>query len=421
VNKSLVLQSEQEDGEARFSMLETIQEFAHEKLDMSAEVDAVRSRHAHYYLELAEAAEPELMGAEQAAWLTRLERDHDNLRAALAWALEAGVAEIAARICAAVWRFWWVHGHLVDGREWLEKTLGAGGLPEGLRARVLNAAGGLAYNQGDPERAVELFEEALALERLAGNELATSRLLRNLGLSHHECGDHARATALLEEALAISRRSDDRRGLALALESLAIMTFYAGDYERARPLHEESLDLYRELGDRHSQAIALNNLGCLARYQGDLARAAALLEEGRELSRALASKDMDAGLLSNLGDVARDSGEPGLARSRYEEALKVAAELGLRRQVAITVSGLAELAAVEGRLDEAARLYAIVAGLRESSPYKMPPEEERAFESQLAAARRRLGEGAFASAKEGVQALSVEQLVSLATEAVAAV
>jgi tetratricopeptide (TPR) repeat protein len=222
--------------------------------------------------------------------------------------------------------------------------------------------------------------------------------------------------ALLEEALTVNRRSGDKRGLALTLESLAIMTFYEGDYERAKPLYEESLELFRELGDGHSQAIALNNLGNLARQRGELDRAAALLEEGRELLHSLGSRDVAAGLLSNSGDVARDMGDHARARIHYREALEVAGELGLRRQIAITISGLAELAVAEGRLDDAARLYAIVAGLREAVSYQMTPEEERTFDAHLAAARTRLGERAFAAARTSVKAMRLEQVVASALE-----
>ncbi len=149
-------------------MLETIREFGRESLERSGQADEVRGRHADHYLALSEAAEAGLTGSDQASWLNRLDRDHDNVRAVLAWALETGRVRIAARICAATWRFWGLRGHLAEGREWLERAMTPRGLSERERVRLLNAAGGLAFNQGDFSRAVDLFEEALALERPPG-------------------------------------------------------------------------------------------------------------------------------------------------------------------------------------------------------------------------------------------------------------
>jgi predicted ATPase/DNA-binding XRE family transcriptional regulator len=182
LDHSLLQYAEAVDGEARFTMLETIREYALERLEASGEEDMLRRQHAAYYLALAEGAEPQIQGAEQATWLDRLERDHDNLRAALSWALAAGATEIGLRLAAALGEFWWPLGHVSEGRRWLAAALaGSGPATAAARAKALYRAGELAYGQGDYGVATTRLEESLTLYRDLGDKWGTACALRGLG------------------------------------------------------------------------------------------------------------------------------------------------------------------------------------------------------------------------------------------------
>jgi tetratricopeptide (TPR) repeat protein len=253
VDKSLIRQEEGAGGEPRFVMLETIHEYAREKLEGSREPEEIKRLHAAYFLALAEEAEPELVGPDQIAWMDRLETEHDNMRSALSWALGSGRIDTALRLGGALEWFWKVRGHFVEGGRWLEETLSADeDVPDIVRAKALCSAGYLADVQGDIERARRLLQESLALYRELGDEERTARSLQFLGWTDRE--DIERARRLLEESLEINRRVGSKRELAMVLHSLAVhaldaMTVEAGEQERMKALFEESEALYRESGD----------------------------------------------------------------------------------------------------------------------------------------------------------------------------
>jgi len=240
-DQSLLRSDEQPDGEARFMMLETIREYGLERLTASGEGETTRRGHAAYYVALAEEAAPALRGPEQAVWLARLEAEHDNLRAALRWSLCEGGARLpGVRLAGALWRFWVMHGHLSEGRRWLEAALDTGdaapAVPDSLRAHILNAAGNLAYLQDDYGRAVALFEESLVLRRTLG----------------------------------------DKQGVANALMALAHIAYRQDDPDRAGLLYREGLQLAWDLGDQWLTAYSLEGLAAVAAVQGHAARAAQL-------------------------------------------------------------------------------------------------------------------------------------------------
>jgi predicted ATPase/Tfp pilus assembly protein PilF len=418
VNKSLVRQLEEGDGEARVSMLVTLREYARERLVESGEAEEAWRRHATYYRDLAERAEPLLQGGDQqAATLALVEREHDNLRAAISRSLASGDLETAARTASAIWWFWWVHGHLREGRDWLEKVLAQrGALPPALRAKALTNAGGLAYVQGDHLGALALLEAGLEAVRLTGDRAELSRVLGNLGTVASDMGDYARAESLHEEALAIDRELGDRRGLAYNLGNLGVMAFYMGDDARATRFYQESLDLHRELGDKHSVAVTLNNMGDVARMQGQMERAEKLYEQSLEQIRDLEGRHIQAHVLSNLGDLARQQGNVERAYDFYGKSLAVAREVGQRREVAITLAGMASLAMAEGKAEKAARLAAGVTRLQDEIRYRRRPEEKWDLERDVEAARQRLGEGAFTAEWAAGSALSFEALIDYALE-----
>src|SRR5579885_1048514 len=251
VDNNLVQAEEQPDGEMRFSMLETVGEFATEKLKASREAEVLRRQHAVYYLLLAELAEPELTGPAQSTWLYRLEQEHFNLRAALRWALDVGEAELGLRLAGALWRFWSMHGYLSEGRRWLEELLTlderAGRVvPLRVRAKALSGAGVLAYRCGDYGRAAALFADSLVLYREMGDEEGTASALNHLGNAAIALGEYSQAQDKYEQSLALYRGLGAKQGIANVLNNLGELARRQGVYPRAKALYKECLDLRRE-------------------------------------------------------------------------------------------------------------------------------------------------------------------------------
>jgi tetratricopeptide (TPR) repeat protein len=247
LDKSLLRQEEGPNGEPRFVMLETVHEYAREKLQESAEAEQIKRVHAQYFLTLAEEAYPELRGPDQLEWLERLESEHDNMRAALAWALERKGVEVALRLGGALWWFWSARSYYSEGRRWLQEALalnGRGSLES--RAMALAGVGELAFDQGDLDRAKEVCEEGLGLlEHQEATEGSEAKLifLRCLGWVARARGEYERAKQLFEEALALSREMSDTYLLATSLSNLATVSYSREDSQKATELFEESMNL----------------------------------------------------------------------------------------------------------------------------------------------------------------------------------
>jgi len=375
-DKSLLRQADGPDGEPRFAMLETIREYAAERLDASADAKAVRRRHAEYFLALAEEAAPELTGPRQAGWLERLEQDHDNLRAVLGWALERPDDTLGLRLAVALAHFWAVRGHLAEGQGWLERSLSR--WPEGpapLRAEALSAAGHLAFIRCEYERAAALQEEGLRLRRALGDDRGVALALHSLGRVAHYVGDVERASALYQESLAIRRALRDERGVALSLNSLGVLARDRGDDEVAGALYDESLALFRALGDTWGIGLLLNNRARITRDQEDWERTAMLCTESLALFQ----------------------------------------ELGDRHGVAWVLSNLAVVAARRGSWERAARLHGATDALREAlgpGPLSLSPPERATYDAAVAEARARLGEEVFAEAAAAGRGMSPEQVAA---------
>jgi tetratricopeptide (TPR) repeat protein len=267
LDKSLLRQEEGPEGEPRFVMLETIHEFAREKLGKSAEAEEINRAHTQYFLTLAEEANPELKGPDQLQWLERLEAEHDNMRAALSWALGRNETEVALRLGGALSWFWSRRGYHSEGRRWLEAALAMDGRGSpASRAMALAGAGALAWQQGELDRAQEICEEGLELLSNEAREASEAKLLilTILGWVAWEREEHDQASELFEERLALSREMGDTWSLATSLSNLAVVSHSRGGSERATELYEESMDLFREWGDKQGLAFCLNNLGLVA-------------------------------------------------------------------------------------------------------------------------------------------------------------
>ena len=296
VDKSLVLPERQaEDGDVRYRLLETIRQYAAEHLGGDEEA-AVRRRHRDWFLRVAEAAEAQVWGREQVAGLDRLERGHDDLRAALHWSAERGGAETepGLLLAGALWRFWQVRGHLREGRGWLTRLLAAadgedagGKQPTTGRARALNAVAFLAFMEGDYALAQQIHRETLEIRRALGDREGVAETLNNLGLVLRCAGDHAAAVALFEEALEASRALGNRAREAHILNNLARAAYYRGNHAAARALHEQGLAVGRDAGDSWAVAICLGDLGDLHQARGNADAARARYEESLVLWREL--------------------------------------------------------------------------------------------------------------------------------------
>ena len=354
VDKSLVIMEEQEKG-VRYHMLATIRQYSREKV---AELEApatIRQRHLHFFLSLAEAAEPNLRGAEQVLWLDQLEVEHGNLWAALEWALSRGETGMSLRLAGSLWLFWYLRGYWHEGREWLQRTLAAGDSEEMTPARIkaLCGAGWLADESG---REAPFYQESLVLARQVNDSWATAFSLRGLGAMAANQGNREKAMALLDESQVLFRESGDSWGIALALFNQGWVVFEQNNYQRAERLWEESLSLFRQVGERWGMAVSLGALGLLARLDNNYPRATSLSKESLTLFRELADKAGIAQSLLRLAHVAFRRDEFKQAASLFCEAIDLQQELGYTTAVAYSFNMLGLIACYQGDFEQATAL-----------------------------------------------------------------
>jgi predicted ATPase/class 3 adenylate cyclase len=407
VNKSLVLLEEHED-EPRYRLLETIRQYGRAKLLASGETEEMRRRHRDFFWELAERAYPATQGPDQETWLRRLDREHDNLRAALAWSLSRGEAEAALRLAGALWWYWHVRGHWSEGRRWLKEALLLDSpTTAGARAKALNGLGVLSWRQGDYERATAFCQESLALARDLGDKDHIAILLNVLGLIAHHQGDDARAIHLLEESLALSRELDNGRHIAYALNVLGLIAHRQGDHARAAELCQESLVRRRELGDKRGIAISLRGLGAAVLHQGNPQQAAALFQESLEHFRELGDRWGISDLLSNLGHVALQQLDPARADELFRESLAMHRELGDKSGIAICFEGLAKVACAKSQWEHATRLFSSADALRHAIGAPLPAAERAEYERCVAQVRAHWGEESFSRAWAEAQGMGM--------------
>jgi tetratricopeptide (TPR) repeat protein len=414
VEKSLLREEEGPGEEPRFVMLETVHEYAREKLEESGEAEELKRRHAGYFLALAEQAEPELRGPRQYEWLECLESEHDNLRAAFTWLLEDTEIESGLRLAVALRRFWHVRGYFEEGRRWLEQALAEDGRASAsVRVQALDAIGGLAHDQGDVDRAESAAREGLELSALAGLESGrVASLRRMMGITAEREGDYERATELHEESLALFREADDTWSIAASLLSLANALVVRGEHGRAKELYREALVLSRKSGDPEQHATGLSNLGYEYLLEGDYEQATALNEEAARLYRDRGSRGGLVYALDNLAWAALACGDHERARALHEETLALCRELGDKLIGSESLEGLACAAAARGEAERSARLF----GTASTLGYQQAPAERALREPYLAAARSRLDEAVWKAAWEEGQAMTFEEAVSYALE-----
>jgi non-specific serine/threonine protein kinase len=331
VDKSLVMVLEEKgQGEAHYRLLETVRQYAQDRLLESGEAATLRNRHLDYYLRLAKEAEPRLTSVERSAWLDRLEAEHDNLRAAIQWGLSTSPVT-GLELTSALWWFWHYRGYWSEGRQWLERALGQadGRASPRARAKALYGLGALSWLLGDLVSARDILEESTGLSGETGDKPSLAYALTFLGRTVEIIGEVAPARALLEESVAIFREVEppDRWGLAHALGHLGIVAYRLEDDAAARSFSEESLTLFREAGDRWGIALALHGLGLVANSQREHEHARALFEESLEIGRDLDEKGHMAEMLNWLGETARLQGDYERALSCYAQSRALFTEL----------------------------------------------------------------------------------------------
>ncbi len=422
VDKSLLRPIAASEAEPRFAMLETIREFGLEQLAARAELDDARARHAAYFLALAEDAEPRLRGPEQLVQLARLDAEHDNLRAALAWSLQApDRAPIALRLTAALAWFWYLRGHFGEGLRWLQTALAQPAPAVSLtRARTLAGAGVLDFSQGDFPAARQALAQSIAI----GCELRDPATVA-YGLQSLVAGDlpHADVALLREqsaESVALFRETGDRWGLAMALRTQGLVAIVAGEVDRAAEPFAESLALSRELGDAWLLARVLHYAGELARFCGDHDRARALYAESLALYQGLGLRHTAAIVLHNLGYVASRQGDPRRGMAFFAEALTRQVEHEDRLNVAHCLAGIAGMAAALGQPELATRLLGAATALLATMDAAVWPVDQIEYDRSLAGVREQLGAARFAAAFAAGQALSPQDAVAEALAAAAA-
>jgi predicted ATPase/class 3 adenylate cyclase len=373
VDNSLLRREEDEAGEPRFRMLETVREYALERLEAHGDAATVKRRHADFFLALAEEAEPHLFGPEEPEWLSRLEREHQNLRAALAYFRDEGERERELRFASAVSDFWRIRGHIGEGRHWLHDALA-----------------------GDVKRTPASVKALCELSYLADRQ-----------------GDHEQAKAYAGQALRISREIGDGEGVWRALIRLGGLAQDAREYERARTLYEESLALARGVGDSRLIGMSLGDLGLLARDEGDYERATVLQRESLTCARLNANPMTVAIALANLAEVMllRDCREE--ARALAAESLLICDATASPDLMAACLEIIGAIAAEQGDGDRAARLCGAANRLREELGTTLPPFERELNERALAAVQRELGEAAYAAAWAQGRAMTPAEVLEL--------
>jgi non-specific serine/threonine protein kinase len=429
-------------GAPRYGMLETVRHYGLQQLHLTGEMASVRDRHLTWCVTLAEQAAPALLGQEQIAWLARLDREHDNLRAAMQWALDRGLSTLGLRLAAGLWQYWRLP--VRDGRRWLAAALA---LPSedddattrAVRATVLEGAAWLAEDDHAFTHASALFAQSDALRRALGQDKHHSGLLLNAAMEARARGDYTRATALMEDSLAQhraegNRGSIKRGGLGLSLARLALVLAEQGEYGRAGDLYEECLALHRELRDREGigkallglgdvardlgetarvralcketlalfremehiwVAFSLNNLALADYLDGDLARAAEQAEESAALFRSLQAGPSLAEVLVTLGRVRGAQGAVEAARTHLIEALTLVLVDGPRVVVAAALEELAVQAVRQGNPQDGVHLLASAAALRQAMGAPIRPADAPAIKDALATARAPLDDATF--------------------------
>jgi predicted ATPase len=413
LDKSLVQQSEHENGESRFVMLETIREYALEKLQASGEENTTKRAHAAYCLVLAEEEAAEKSGSGNSKWLERFALEHNNFLAALEWLTDTGEANWGLRLGTALFRFWEIREYFAEGRDRLGRLLQLPGAaaPTKTRMRALFAGGVLAGEQGDYATASRFIRESEDIARQLGDNTGIAVSVNALAVHARDRGDVAEANELFEKSLALWRESGDLIAVARALSNLANVAKLKGDYVRSRSLYSEALAIFRGLRDRAGVAWSLDYQGDIARAQGDLAGAKSLYEEALAIFRELGDRWGIAGTLADLGNLARQEHNYERAHELFRESIRIFQELDHKRGIARLLECFACSAAAQLHAERSLRLAGAAAALRQSIGAPLTPADQASLEASLDAVRRAMSNTAGTTAWLEGWALPIETVM----------
>lgn len=455
VDKSLVV-TDTHEADPRYHLLETIRQFAREKLFDSGGGEDIQNRHLEYFRGMAERAEPELTGLRMPEWLKRLEKELDNVRAALEWSLKQHV-QVGLRLASALLWFWDESGYLHEGSEWLAQLLSQLETQAHtiVRARVLGIRGYMLVWDNSAEEAQPILEESVAMCRKLGDRQGVAFGLIHLGIAISNNGDSGQGRQRVAESLALYQELGDKFGTAWALtalggcigikaspanvarasleEGLPIfremeflpgivhilvhlgqLAIDQGDYRAARPWLEESLAMQRQLGRGGSTILNLANLGEVAFQEGDYKQARAYYEENLSLAEATGNYIFASGTEVRLGYVALREGDRILARRIFEKRLQYFRKAGNQRGVVRALEGFASLAVAKNQPERAARVFAWADAMRETIGYARPLYEQTDMDRDLTTIHVQLDEVAFAALYATGRALTMEQAIELA-------
>jgi predicted ATPase/DNA-binding winged helix-turn-helix (wHTH) protein len=417
VDKSLIYRADQANGESRFAMLETIREFALDRLTQSDEEHVTRRAHAAYCLVLAEEGNPELGPADRARWLTNCDAEIDNLRAALDWLFETKDLDWALRLSAALFRFWDMREHLSEGRVRLETVLRLAGAERTRdRARIAHFAGALASAQGDYLFAEKFLKQGLTLYEELDHAPGIAASLNALAIAARDRADYASAQSYFERSLACWRLLSDQLAIARCLHNLANVVKVRGDYPHARRALGEAAAIFEKLGDRSGAAWSINQQGDIARATGDIVAARALYWRALAAFREAGDPWGSARSLTDLGYIDFEQANHLSGRAAFREAMEIFAGLGHRRGIARTLEGCACLALAEGHAARALTLAAAARQLRRLIGAHLSQTEQSTLDRMLAPAWRLLSDSEGKLAWEKGSAMSLEKAAEYSRE-----
>jgi predicted ATPase/DNA-binding XRE family transcriptional regulator len=396
----------------RFTMLEIVRQYAAERLAADFGDLSLAAPHADYYATLAEQARPELIGPRQLEWLEHVGADHDNLRAALEWALAEQQAELAGRLAGALWRFWLERGFFHEGRRWLAAALALrNGMSGRVRAAVLTGSGVLALFQSDYSEATEMLVQARDLSADLGDTAALAQALSYLGIVAHDTGDMERAEALFENSLSLRRALGDEWGEATALLNLGMIELDRGATSGARSRFDASAELFRRTGDMRGLAQALSNLGWATQGLHEFASAVRYLEESLELARPLGAARLVANTLNTLALIAWYTRDYPRASELFKQSLAAFAKLGDKRGLAESLEGLGGVAGTQNRPREAALLLGCAGALREAVRAPLLASDLARHATAVETARAQLADTEWERAWAEGRAATADELV----------
>ena len=414
-DKNLIQIVEPRAEEARFTMLETIREYALERLSTTEEEHATRRAHAAYCLVLAEEGNPELTPADRAAWLSRCDVEIDNFRIALDWLFQNRELDWGLRLCMALFRFWDMREHLTEGRARLEMVLRLAGDDHlKQRARIGTFLGALTSAQGDFRAAQQYLEISLSLYRELADQSGIGASFNALAVSQRDSGDYAAAEKNFEASLACWRALGDRLSIARCLHNLANVIRVRGDYSRAESALREATSIFEELGDRSGAAWSINQRGDIARERGKLDAARKLYEQALAAFRDAGDQWGSARSLADLGFISCEQGNYDHAQEAYQQALATFSDLGHRRGVARSLEGCACLALARGASVRALKLAAAAAHIRTQLSAPLPQAEQARLDQTLQAAWDALSGPSGKQAWAEGSAMSLEKAIQFA-------